>query len=336
MEHEKDLSSSSRSSHALQYLRGIQASVSEFLAWLWSKLRAPFQNMNDSVHPQDNTNDKGTDSQDKYLNAIPLKSNFPPAPTNKKKSYKKCQKRLQVATFVVEVLGLLGLIVYACLTYLMYRETKKAANAAHDSAVAAKSAADTADATLKSSEKSFIIDQRPYMVVVEGFPLFLGHPPTADQPIQVNVVLKNIGKTPAIQVATGIRLVPYRAKLLAKLSLEERRNARKEYISFIQGQFATLRIVDEKIRKEITDLKKLDAGQDVAPTKTYFLTTDQPVSISETEFPLLKTGEITLYIIGIASYTDSYGVTYKTEFCDFYFGADPTVWHICDSHNTIR
>ncbi len=319
----------------LQDLQRIRAFVFAFLSWLRLKLGTRIQKTLYSIHPQDNTDNGRTNPQDKRADSILPEPNAPPTPTDKNKSCKRCRKCLEIARFVVEVLALFGLVVYAYLTYLMYGATKRAADAAHDSSVAAKSAADTADATLKSSEKSFIIDQRPYLVVVEGFPQFV-RPPVGDQPIQVNIVLKNIGKTPAIQVATGIRLSPYRPKLLAKLSLEERRKATREYISFIQREFATLRVVNEKMREEITDLKKLDAGQDVAPTKTYFLTTDQPVSISGAEFPLLKTGEITLYIIGIASYTDSYGVTYKTEFCGFYFGTDPTVWHICDSHNTIR
>src|SRR6266850_3346712 len=50
--------------------------------------------------------------------------------------------------------------VIALIYYGQLKEMRKSTKAAQDAAIAAKSAAETADSTLKSSEKSFVIDQR--------------------------------------------------------------------------------------------------------------------------------------------------------------------------------
>jgi hypothetical protein len=70
------------------------------------------------------------------------------------------------------------------------------------SAAAAQSAAETADATLKDSQKSFVINERPYMVM-DGAPEFVTLPDTTSE-IQANATIRNIGKTPAIRVLWNI------------------------------------------------------------------------------------------------------------------------------------
>jgi len=121
----------------LQNLRHIQASVLAFFVWLWSKLRTPIQQIINPVHPQHSTDNERANPQDKGLDPIPSKPDSPPPPPDKKKSYKKFDHRLKVATFIVEIIGLVGLFTYARLTYLMYCETKKAANAADSAATTA-------------------------------------------------------------------------------------------------------------------------------------------------------------------------------------------------------
>jgi hypothetical protein len=202
---------------------------------------------------------------------------------------------------------------------------------------AATQAANTARDTLKSSKTSFVIEQRPYIVVDEGSPTFIDHP-SPDQPTLIDVTLRNVGRTPAIQVITEASTFSFRGKLLAKLTTDEERNkATEEYISMMESKFKVLRTDNGKVRKRINELRfrKLNPGQDVAPAKTYFLT-GNPVIVSKDDFPLLTTGEIELFIVGIASYNDSYKSSYTTEFCYYYAGTDSKTWHICDSHNTNR
>jgi hypothetical protein len=148
------------------------------------------------------------------------------------------------------------------------------------SADAAKSAAETANATLKSSEKSFIIDQRPY-VIVEGNGLhFVTYPPVADQPIEITTFLKNVGKTPAIQIVMNIHLLTFKGKAIAGLAKKEIRQEQQRYISLLEPAFLKLRSDDEKIRSEIIKLKNLSVGQDLAPLSDTFMTSHNPVSIS--------------------------------------------------------
>ncbi len=72
--------------------------------------------------------------------------------------------------------------------------------------------------------------------------------------------------------------------------------------------------------------------------KLIFFTTQEEMTVSQDELKLLNTnGEVSIYIVGLVTYTDAYNNRiYTTEFCSAYFGTDPTTWHICDSHNLYR
>jgi hypothetical protein len=152
LEPETKPSSSARISSGLVYLRRIRASVSHLFSWLWSNLRSLFQEIKTSIRNQDNTDEKRTESQNKGLNAVPPKPDSPPAPPKEKYSRKKCRNCLDIARFVVEVFGLVGLIVYAVLTYFMYCENRDAADAAKS---AAKTAGKQLDA-FKNTERAIL------------------------------------------------------------------------------------------------------------------------------------------------------------------------------------
>lgn len=140
-------------------------------------------------------------------------------------------------------------------------ELKKSANAARDAADAAKSAATTAASGLTDSEKYFLIEQRPYMVVDEGFPqLVTPQAPTADQPIKVNVQFRNIGKTPAVQVVTTAHLMVIRGQPIANLTREEIIRARSKFISTLESAFRKLEIENKNIREELIKLKRLSCS----------------------------------------------------------------------------
>lgn len=76
----------------------------------------------DAVQPDDDASDERTNSEHKNSESVPSKSDSPPTITNKKKAGSDCDKGLQIATFVVEVLALFGLAFYACITYRMWTE----------------------------------------------------------------------------------------------------------------------------------------------------------------------------------------------------------------------
>jgi hypothetical protein len=193
---------------------------------------------------------------------------------------------------------------------------------------------------LESSREAFQIDQRPYLVVDEKFPQFYQHGPIQDQKIEVNVQMKNLCKTPAVRVLSNVHLFKLRGKLRAKLTREQLNRATEEYIRALESKFTDMRDREQAARKEIAELEKrnISPGQDVAPQKTYFMTSPDDVTLSKDEMEFLNTnGIVALYLVGLVTYTDAYNNrVYTTELCSFYFGTDPTTWHFCDSHNANR
>ena len=232
-----------------------------------------------------------------------------------------------ISSVVLAVVGIIALCIYYGQLKVMrgqLGEIIKQYPEIQKSAAAAKSAADTADATLKNQQRSFEIDQRPY--VVTEVPQFSGNGLTPDKDIQANITFKNIGRTPARKYGTNVLL----------LRFEPGRNnkaGRAKLIRFMTSSFDQLEKKNAALRNEI---EVNAAEQDLAPNATIFSTNTNSTVVSTQDFPKITSGDITLFYIGIASYTDAFGGQYKTTFCYFYFGSAPQTWHICDSHNTIQ
>jgi len=209
--------------------------------------------------------------------------------------------------------------IYAAIAAFQWREMRKATEYARISAVAAQIAATSAQSALESQQKSFQIDQRPY-VITDGMPQFVTLPNVKTK-AQANVILKDIGKTPAASAIWFIDLLPYRAK------------TRPGFLSFVETSFANVRKRrDETISKHAGELRR-----DIAPTAAAF-TTEESRPLLAPEFADLVKGDgsFVLLSVGIVNYTDGFNGTYETEFCYFFAGSDPKVWHLCDAHNTIK
>lgn len=189
-----------------------------------------------------------------------------------------------------------------------------------------KQSAAMRDAASASRESNTIIlessriDQRPYLVTT--VPIFV-EPPSAGKEIKANVTIKNIGKTPAVKILTELTLKPFHAS----------KTDRRPYIAFINSTFAELRRKTVVGREEI---KRTGAEHDIAPGGDFFSTNQNSVVIPIADFPLVRTGEITIMYTGIISYTDSFNGNHATEFCYQYFGTDAKTWLICDSNNSIK
>jgi len=174
--------------------------------------------------------------------------------------------------------------------------------------------------TEKQTQKSFQIDERPY-VTIDGTPQFAQPPNTAGIPVSANVVFKDIGKTPAIKTVWFVDLLPYRA------------TNRANYLEFVENAFADLRKSGDATIKE----HAAEIGRDIAPAATTFSTENSRALSGPEMIDIAKgDGSFILLSVGIVNYTDAFGGSYETEFCYFFAGSDPRVWHICDAHNTIR
>jgi hypothetical protein len=191
--------------------------------------------------------------------------------------------------------------------------------AARDSGDAAQKAALAADISLRSQQMLFQIDQRPY-VIADGMPQFVAVS-NLQAKTQANVFLKDIGKTPAANVIWFVDLLPYRGTTAL------------EFLGFLESSFAKLRKrSDDTIRQHARELRR-----DLSPTHTIF-STEEARPLRATEMVSLVKGDasFTLLSIGLVSYTDAFKGVYETEFCYYFVGNDPKVWHLCDSHNTIK
>src|ERR1017187_9841678 len=80
----------------------------------------------------------------------------PPAPSSEEEAEKKKQKRRKTIKFRVEIAGIVILLVYAFFTILIWCATKKAADAAKQSADAATLQSATAVKQLEISERAWI------------------------------------------------------------------------------------------------------------------------------------------------------------------------------------
>lgn len=196
-----------------------------------------------------------------------------------------------------------------------YPELQKSSNAA-------KSAADTAADTLRGSKESFRIEQRPYMVVEK--PEFL-NPPAYHADIEANITFKNIGKSPAIKARREVSFIGF--------APPKRAEGVKKLVVFLEGSF---REIEDKLDKAERERYYSYVREDVAPTNAAFSTKELSKLPDYNEFNGLKTGDYVLWMLGSVRYTDSSGGNYETQFCFSWFGADPKVWHICDSHNAIK
>ncbi len=286
------------------------------------------ENPIDGNQPTDNSDSKAADhSQETKSPAPPLTAQANAQPCCKHPEITCNTKRdcIDWITLGLEGFGLFILILYTVSTIAIWCANKKAAEAAKTAAEAASSAAQTAKDALADSQKAFVINERPYMVTDGGAPQFV-NPLAINVPVQANVTIKNIGKTPALKILWNVRLVKHRGG-------PKTPKGYAEFKVFINSAFDDLHKENAIGRKEGAEK---GAEQDLAPSATMFTTTQNAINLSANELADLQISKITLFYVGVISYTDSFGTSYETQFCAFYFGVDPRIWHICDNHNTIQ
>lgn len=257
------------------------------------------------------------------------------------------------ANVVFSAVIMVATVTYAVISLIELGPIRKSAEASKISAGAAQVSADAAQESaltaqraerdarraselqlkqtsdsMQSQQKTFEIDQRPYMVV-DGPPVFSGNGFVANKEITVNITFKNIGRTPAIKYVMHGRVF--------RFDPAKGDEGRKLIKRTMWDAFGQLEKKDAIGRREV---ERVHAESDVAPNGTVFITepntADDPVILGNDDLPKISNGLTVLFYIGVVSYTDSFGIKYKTEFCQAYLGDDPKIWHICDNHNTIQ
>jgi hypothetical protein len=228
--------------------------------------------------------------------------------------------------FILESLTLIAVVWYACIASGQLKEMVKQYPEVKESAEAAKSSADTASDTLKQSQRSFQIDQRPYLIV-DGAPELVGGRPTlSGNPVEANVWIKNIGKTPAIKEQAWGSLSLYNPPA----SVDAKAPA---MLAFLDQSFSKLEGLREK---ELSNRFVSVVRQDVAPQARILSTFQTKTPLSGNDIGNIERGEAGLIYTVIIVYVDPFNETHETQFCQYFAGTDPTIWHICSERNTIQ
>jgi hypothetical protein len=147
----------------------------------------------ESDNPQEDSNPPSEqriandDPEDAKAKVTPGRTEFKPPVTedNCRKSCKAKKHWLDYATFAIEILGLLGLAIYAAITYGIYCANQTASEAA-------KSAAETAAAQLELAERPWV----DASVLLDGPFTFSVNGAT----IPLRIALRNTGHAPALSV----------------------------------------------------------------------------------------------------------------------------------------
>jgi hypothetical protein len=114
-----------------QGLLGILFGAAALGVWLWSKLRAPIQESVNPHNPARESNNQEENSQEKRRRFVTLEPYPTPTPTNEEKTYRQRKEFREWGILVVELVGLFGLLFYACITFRMWREMQTQTRTAH-------------------------------------------------------------------------------------------------------------------------------------------------------------------------------------------------------------
>ena len=147
--------------------------------------------------------------------------------------------------------------------------------------------AKTSEKTLTNSQKTFEMDERPYLVMDSRNPIFALNGFVPNQKLSVNVNFKNIGKEPAIRQIMEMNLVNYQGPD-AKLTPTQYRDRIR---SFTDNWFDKMRRKAKKGSDEMVEYVS-GHGEDVAPGDSWFASTNDD-SLSPA-----GVGSVTTYFVG--------------------------------------
>ena len=197
---------------------------------------------------------------------------------------------------------------------------------------AAEKASAIAEQTLRNQQTTFEMDKRAYLIGLS--PVFAKPGFVAEQPLFINISVKNVGATPAIRQVSQLRLIPHR------IHAPTGEAAALDVQSFLQANFQEMKTHDIEVRKELDRIP--EAEDDVAPNADFFTSNfaKPEAKLSGNEFKEISVMNpkalFFLYALGYVTYYDAFYHPHQSEICWFFVGNDPAIWHRCALHNTIR
>jgi hypothetical protein len=275
----------------LRRLPDIAISFGDSLPSLLSKLAAPFKKFATPITPKDNTEKRGAGRQEQP----PIIANIVPSPPSNDKSEKCRYPHTPWWKTTAEMLGIGAVIAYTIFSGFQMHYASQQARAAI-------TASGAATQSLKTIQDQFVLDQRPYIVAfgfqMSDFKTGKPSPAIKGRPLVVNIQIKNVGKSAALNT------IVHRHLLFGEASIE-------------------------RMRVEPPDTRK--SGDAIAQAQQYMTTA---VSINDTfanETADIRPSELVnwdgtkpIIVFGRITYEDSFGNSYCTPFANRYFG--PHMW----------
>ena len=192
--------------------------------------------------------------------------------------------------------------------------------------------AKTAEDTLKDSRESFQIENRPYVMITTqngtaGFP----HKENVFDLSRVNITYGNTGLTPAYDVFMFTNFS------IARFPKIPEKGSPRSLNAAIEDAFKPVLKDEGNITKYYSEIEKVD----LAPKANAPFVTAELRNGPLTETDKIKLGEtpneVILISVGRIHYKAFDKVkSYSTDFCFYYFGTDPHVWHYCPIHNLVQ
>ncbi len=273
----------------------------------------------------DEPTDEHTGQSEPPVPPTPTEPQPPPTPAHDKPACQKKRDWLDYIKFWAEILGLGVLIVYTAFTALLWRENKKAADAA-------KSAAEIAASTLQSSNKSFrrILEQIKQQTAAQQ--------QTADSALGQAAATNKLAReakraTDIAQLALITADRPWIGVKTVSINLAQGQPARFNVVFTNFGKSpATHLLINMGYRFDSPPpndtkytVKPLHFGEE--PSESTIMPgqdTSMPESIDESLIPtteqmqFINSGRIRLYFFGEARYFDWHGGAHYTHFCAIY------------------
>ena len=228
------------------------------------------------------------------------------SPIARNKCHEPCKAKkhwLDYATFAVEILGLVGLAVYAFLTYGIWCANKKSADAAKTAAEAAVLQVGIAGRSLDATVTQFKLDQRAWVAVtsVEGTP-------EIGQFWTIKASARNTGKTFAEEFRGTLNAEPLKTGKLPNFAEKERVSSQK--------RVATLGVIP--------------------PDGILVQGTDPKTPLSKPEMEMFTSGQFSEFVYGMLTYKDVFGCSHWTKYCYQFTKTENSnnpQWILCSQYN---
>ncbi|MCU1302665.1 MAG: hypothetical protein JWQ87_2949 [Candidatus Sulfotelmatobacter sp.] len=228
-----------------------------------------------------------------------VETNVPPDAVQQHTTEREEDKTQGKRKFVVEVLTLIAVIIYAGITFWQGCLTKRLAH--------------TADQTLSTSREQFLKSERPYVWPGElaSIPMEVG------KALRVNVYFLNYGKTPAIKEKSNGQLLVATTKSVLDQADEF---------------FAAIK--DHKFESGSEIILPPGIIPDPQKSQAFVSYSSQIIPGDKNIANALMDTDGSFGVVGAVVYEDTAGSSYTTYFCALHSKSGVMVW--CPRHNEIR